>query len=511
MINIQQQLGMIGLLVVLQGTGCPCFAAPAGRWSSEAGPALRPFNAALQALAEKVSPSVVQIQTSGFASVGEGSGAPVGMVMRQHSLGSGVILDPDGFIITNAHVVQGAQRIKVELTLPVTTPLAPAPFKHVYEARLVGMDRDSDLALLKIEAHGLPPLLLETEQAIHPGALVLAIGSPEGLRNSITFGVISSVGRQANPALPMEYLQTDAPINHGSSGGPLVNMEGKVVGLNTFIMSEGGGSEGLGFAIPARAIQFVYERLRKDGRVRRLQLKAATQNITPELAAGLGLTQDWGVIIADVVPGGAAESGGLRPKDVVLAVDGRNIISLHNFSTALMLHPLEEPLQMVILRGAEKVPLVIPALPRGEGIEHLEDLVNPANRVGRLGIFAAEYGETLAPLVGPVRIPSGVLVAALSMDANAVTGDLKPGDLLHALNQSVLVQVEDLKAELGKLQPGAPGVLTVERHGQMMYLVFEMNCPRADRGPMGQQLAGPDVSNGNSRTPSQVRRGSCPG
>jgi len=125
---------------------------------------------------------------------------------------------------------------------------------------------------------------------------VLAIGSPEGLRNSITFGVISSVGRQANPALPMEYLQTDAPINHGSSGGPLVDMDGRVVGLNTFIMSEGGGSEGLGFAIPARAIKFVYDRLRKDGRVRRIQLKAATQNITPELAAGLGLTQDWGVL-----------------------------------------------------------------------------------------------------------------------------------------------------------------------------------------------------------------------
>ena len=342
-------------------------------------------------------------------------------------------------------------------------------------AKLIGVDRDTDLALLKIDAHGLPALPLGTDAPVRPGELVLAIGSPEGLRNSITFGIISSVGRQPNPDLPMEYLQTDAPINHGSSGGPLVDMDGQVVGLNTFILSEGGGSEGLGFAIPAKAVKFVYERLRKDGRVRRLELDAMAQAITPELAAGLGLAQDWGVDIADVLPGGPAESGGLLSKDVVLTVDGHPVLGLNNFITSLNLHAPEKPVQMGVLRGKEKLVLAIPALVRKQGIETLAEMVNPDNRLGRLGIFATDMGMEVAGVLPAVRIPSGVLVVALSPDPRAVTGELRVGDLIHALNDVPMVMVEDLKGALSKLQPGAPGVLTLERQGKMLFLTFEMN------------------------------------
>jgi serine protease Do len=476
MINFHQRLGLVGLLLALPWSAGVGAGAPRSPGAAESALALRAFNAALQALAARVSPSVVQIQTSGFAPVSEGTGASAGIVARQHSIGSGVILDPEGYILTNAHVVQGAQRIKVELTLPAAqTPAPPVPFKQVYDAKLVGLDRDTDVALLKIEAHGLPALPLGADLPVQPGELVLAIGSPEGLRNSITFGVISSVGREANPNQPMEYLQTDAPINHGSSGGPLVNMDGQVLGLNTFILSEGGGSEGLGFAIPAKALKFVYDRLRRDGQVRRIELQAAAQNVTPDLAAALGLTQDWGVIIADVMPGGPAEAGGLQAQDVVLTIDGHPIMSMLNFSTALNLHPLETPVSMGVLRGGKKVALTLAALPRGQGFEHMDDLVDPDNRIGRLGIFAATFNHDRAGLLPSARIPSGVLVVALSQDPNAVTGELRPGDLLHALNQAPLVVVEDLKAQLHKLQPGMPGVLTVERQGRMVLLVFEMN------------------------------------
>jgi serine protease Do len=166
----------------------------------------------------------------------------------------------------------------------------------VLEAKLVGEDKDIDLALLKVEGHDFPTLPLGPTHAVRPGEFVMAIGSPEGLQNSVTLGIVSWVWRQPDPDQPMVYVQTDAPINPGSSGGPLVDLDGCVVGLNTFILSEGGGSEGLGFAIPAAAVKFVYEELRKYGYVHRTEIGVGVQEITLTLAAGLGLAQNWGLL-----------------------------------------------------------------------------------------------------------------------------------------------------------------------------------------------------------------------
>jgi serine protease Do len=227
---------------------------------------LHQFNVSLQALAARVSPAVVQIIVTGFGPQDDKSKDGTSFVVRQRAIGSGVILDPNGYIMTNAHVVEGAQQIRVVLPSPfANSPLEIVPLgkRQVLDAKLVGEDKDIDLALLKVEGLDFPTLPLATNSSVHPGEFVMAIGSPEGLQNSVTLGIVSSVWRQPDPDQPMVYVQTDAPINHGSSGGPLVDLDGYVVGLNTFILSEGGGSQGLGFAIPAAAVKFVYEELRK--------------------------------------------------------------------------------------------------------------------------------------------------------------------------------------------------------------------------------------------------------
>ncbi len=274
---------------------------------------LRQMNSALEELAAKVSPAVVQIQTSGYGPLHDSDGdrGQTALIVRQHAVGSGVIVDANGYIMTNAHVVEGAQRIRVALPMSSTESPSniPAGRRQLFDAKVIGIHKESDLALLKIDQTNLPTLSLEAPQSIRVGQMVLAVGSPEGLQSSVTMGVISAVARQADPTKSLNYVQTDAPINPGNSGGPLVDMNGYVVGINTFILSQSGGSEGLGFAIPARVVNFVYHSLRKYGHVHHVEIGAGAQEITPTLAEGLGLPQSWGVIVDDITPG---RPGGLR-------------------------------------------------------------------------------------------------------------------------------------------------------------------------------------------------------
>src|SRR5579872_158155 len=236
---------------------------------------LRELNASVEDLTSSVSMSVVQVLVTGYGAVDErASGGDTGIVIgRQRSIGSGAIIDADGYIITNAHVVAGAKRVQVVLhrDATVTGPvrsLAPAASQTV-DAHVVGTATEIDLALLKVDVTGLRALPFADYDTIRQGELVFAFGSPEGLRNSVTMGVVSSVARQADPDSPTIYIQTDAPINPGNSGGPLVNIDGELVGLNTLILTESGGSQGLGFAIPSAIVASAYSQLRKYGHLHR--------------------------------------------------------------------------------------------------------------------------------------------------------------------------------------------------------------------------------------------------
>ena len=353
--------------------------------------------------------------------------------------------------------------------------LAPVGKQRIVEARLIGLHKETDLALLKIDQTGLPTLSLGNHRPVHQGQLVFALGSPEGLENSVTMGVVSSVARQADPSRPMVYIQTDAPINPGNSGGPLVDSDGYVIGINTFILSEAGGSEGLGFAIPARIVQFVYASLRKYGHVHRVEVKAGAQTITDSLAKGLGLAQNWGVVIDDVVPGGPAEAAGLKIGDIVVKADGRRIGTLPAFTGALYLHPLDEVLTLEVLRGTEHKTLFIAALEMKDPMDALPDLANSRdNLVSRLGILALTLDDKLRSMIGTLRQPSGVVVVARVADfMSSVTG-LQTGDVIHSVNQTSIDSLSSLRAALKQIKPHDPVVLQVERAGGLQWLAFDM-------------------------------------
>ncbi len=452
---------------------------PATTLTSEAPPILQQLNGAFEGLVAKVSPAVVQVLVTGLGPVEGSNRNDTSFVARQHGIGSGVIVDPDGYIMTNAHVVEGAQRIRVLLPLPpgdFPLDITPAGKRQIVDAKLIGIHKESDLALIKINETNLPTLTLGNARRIRQGQLVFAIGSPEGLQNSATMGVISAVARQADPTKPMVYVQTDAPINPGNSGGPLVDMDGYVVGINTFILSEGGGSEGLGFAIPARIVKFVYDSLRKYGHVHRVEIKAGAQEITVDLAEGLGLAQSWGVIIDDVIPGGPADAAGLKVQDIVLSADDRRVQTLPAFSSALYLHPTDQVLKLVVLRGKEKKTLEIPVLEKKDQMDSLADITDrETNIISRLGILGVALTAQIRSTLGvDLRIPSGVVVLARAAELISPETGLQQGDVIHFVNQKPIDTLDSLRAAVQALKPGDPVAMQIEREGGLQYVSFEM-------------------------------------
>jgi serine protease Do len=451
-------------------------AAEAKAAESAASRTLVEFNDALEALAAKVSPAVVQILVTGYAPVHEENRAQTALIVRQHAVGSGVIVDPNGYIMTNAHVVEGAQRIRVALPLPTDTGRAvPLGKRRVLEARLIGSHKDTDLALLKIDETDLPTLPVLAQLRPRVGQLVFAIGSPEGLQNSVTMGVVSAVARQADPEKAMTYIQTDAPINPGNSGGPLVDMNGDVVGINTFILSQGGGSEGLGFAIPARIVDFVYHSLRKYGHVHRVEIGAVAQEITPTIAEGLHLAQHWGVVIADVKPDGPAAAAGLQVQDIVLTADEHRVETLPQLSSALYLHRLDQVLKLEVMRGEQKKVLYVPAVEQHDPMDQLFDAADPEKSlVPRLGILAIDFTPEVSNLVSSLRIPSGVVVIGRAADLITPDTGLQTGDVIHSLNTTPVISMDAFRRAVLALKKGDPVVLQVERSDGLTYLGFEM-------------------------------------
>jgi serine protease Do len=449
-----------------------------GTRPAEPSPVLQQLNSAIELLTARISPAVVQILVTGYGTVDENSRGQTALITREQAIGSGVVVDPDGYIMTNAHVVEGAQRIHVALPMAsVDFPdqIAPVGKQRIVEARLIGLHKETDLALIKIEESGLPTLSLGSRRPVHQGELVFAMGSPEGLENSVTMGVVSSVARQADPNRPMVYIQTDAPINPGNSGGPLVDSDGYVVGINTFILSSAGGSEGLGFAIPARIVQFVYESLRKYGHVHRIEVKAGAQTITDNLAKGLGLAQSWGVVIDDVIPGGPAEAGGLQIGDIVVRADGRPIGTLPAFTAALYLHPLDESLKLEVLRGTERKTLYIAALEMKDAMDALPNLANTReNLISRLGILALTLDDRLRSMLGTLRISTGVVVVGRVANFMSAATGLEPGDVIHSVNQTAIDSLSSLRTALSQIKPHDSVVLQVERAEGLRWLPFEM-------------------------------------
>jgi serine protease Do len=439
---------------------------------------LRELNSSLEAVVSKVSPAVVQIVVTGYGPSEDHGHTDTARIVRQHAIGTGIIVDPDGYIMTNAHVVEGAQRIKVILPPPASDSpieLQPIHAGQILEATLLGTHKQSDLALLKVDATHLHTAALRSDVRVHQGELVFAIGTPEGLRSTVTMGVVSSLARQLDPDKPMVYIQTDAPLNPGNSGGPLVDIDGNVIGINTLMLSEGGGSEGLGFAIPAAIVSFDYQNLRKAGRVQRVALGLRTQNITPTLAMGLGLARSWGAVISDIAVGGAAEAAGLQLNDIILAIDGRQILGLPDVIMALYVHPPDRVLKMDVLRGETPMSFYVPVKVYHENIDDLADIPGLQKKlIRKLNIFITDLDRDVGQVVDASRSDSGVVVVAQLSGSNATDTGLEAGDIIRAIDRTVLKSSSQFQTMVRDLRPGDSVVLQVERKGKLQYLAFEM-------------------------------------
>jgi serine protease Do len=361
---------------------------------------------------------------------------------------------------------------------PPRTPAAGGsilkPRSRRLAARVVGLDRETDVAVLKIEQGGLSALEFGDSEALHQGQIVLAFGSPLGLENSASLGVVSAVARQLKSDDPMIYVQTDASINPGNSGGPLVDAAGRMVGLNTMILSQSGGNEGIGLAAPSNIVRSVYEQLRRGGRVRRGIIGVRAQTISPPLAAGLGLLFDRGVVLSDVAPAGPAASAGLRPGDVVVALDGKPMENARQLDVNLYRRSPGETVTLTVRRGSESLEVPVGVVERPEDPDRFASLVTPEqNLIPRLGVLALELDDDLRRALGPLRGREGVLVAARSGSAPGAEDDLRSGDVVYAVNGVSVKGLAELRSAVTRPAAGEPLVLHVERSGRLVYVVVE--------------------------------------
>lgn len=436
---------------------------------NRAAQALSQLSDSLRDLSTTVSLSVVQITATGYNLDNDEQHTGVTILSRQRSTGSGIIVSDDGYIMTNAHVVEDARSIRVKLNGQRSAQTA------LFEAKLIGMDSLLDLALLKIDAKSLKPLAFGNSMNVKQGEIVMAFGSPLGMENSVSMGVISAVSRQLNDDDTRIFIQTDTPINPGNSGGPLVDVGGRVVGINTFIFSQSGGSEGIGFAIPSNVARYAFTSLKRDGHVHRGQIGVNARTITPALAIAFGLEPENGVLVEDVLPEGPADKAGLRVGDVILTMNETPLHSVRDLSLELYEYVIGNMVTLQVLRDQKKIPVFVTVTENKHDPVRFADLVSPEkDTISTLGILGITIDSKIGDLL-PLRIDNGVLVAAFSGPPPYFGDQLHQADVIHAVNGHNVASIEDLRKQLDNIKRGSPTVLQVERGGNLSFLVLEIN------------------------------------
>jgi serine protease Do len=368
-----------------------------------------------------------------------------GVPRKVSSLGSGFVIDPSGLVVTNNHVIEGADEIIINFTDGTKLKVA----------KILGHDPKTDLALLKVEPKKpLKAVSFGDSTKMRVGDWVMAIGNPFGLGGSVTVGIISATKRDINAGPYDDFLQTDAAINRGNSGGPLFNMDGEVIGVNTAIISPTGGSIGIGFAVPSNSAVQVIEQLKQYGETRRGWLGVHVQNVTEEIAASLGLQEPKGALVAKVSPGSPAGAGGIEPADVIVKFDGQSIDNMRGLPRAVAATPIGKTVSVELLRKGKPVELTVTVgrLPEGEDVEDAvkseEETLPEPEHEDVLGLSIAPLTDELRERYNIGKSVEGVVITEVKPNSPAAQKDVKPGDVIVEVTQEKVKQPQDVMARL---------------------------------------------------------------
>ena len=429
-------------------------------------------------LVEKQGPAVVNISTTqaaresqaipGMPNIPQGDPfyeffkrfAPqIPQERESQSLGSGFIISADGYILTNVHVVSGANGITVRLA-----------DKREFKAKVIGLDKRTDVALIKVEATGLPKVTLGNPSALRVGEWVLAIGSPFGFDSSVTAGIVSAKGRSLPQENYVPFIQTDAAINPGNSGGPLFNMKGEVVGINSQIYSRSGGYMGLSFAIPIDVAMEVSNQLRASGKVTRGRIGVTIQEVTRELAESFGLSKAGGALISSVEKGGAADKAGIQVSDVVLKFDGKTVNSSVDLPRMVAAtRPGSKVAVQLWRRGDSKeVSLTVGEMP-DENRVAMDGGAVTGESVTRLGLVLSELS---AEQKNQMQVQGGLVVE----DARGVAArELRRGDVILAIGNIEITSLEQFNEALKQIPKGRNVALLVRRDDVASYIALKLD------------------------------------
>ncbi len=423
------------------------------------------------ALASALKPAVVNIRTRATRTAADDPGvpdedSPFGDFFRQfrglqqprvvHGLGSGFIISADGDIVTNNHVVDGATEIKVTMS-----------DGREFTGKVLGRDPKTDLALVKIDAANLPVVPLGDTTQVRVGEPVMAIGNPFGLEQTVTTGIVSATGRVIGEGPYDDFIQTDAAINPGNSGGPLIDARGRAIGINTAILSQSGGSVGVGFAIPITLAKTVVAQLASSGHVERGWLGVTIQRVTPDLAKSFGLSSPAGALVADVKSGSPAERAGLKSGDVIVEYDGAAVARSEDLPRAVAATAVGREVSVTVVRDGQRMTLH----PRVARLEGEEAAVSPAAMEGRgtLGLSVETITPAVAGELGLDR-SRGVVVREVRDDSPAARAGLRAGDVILAVDRHPVTSVADMRGVLRSHTVGAPTLLLVHRDGGNLYV-----------------------------------------
>ena len=424
----------------------------------------------LAPMIKRVTPTVVNVSTRGHVQMqqqnpfmndpffqqffgGQGGSQPV---QRQfQSLGSGVIVDADkGYILTNNHVVENADKITVTLN-----------DGRNYTAKVVGKDPETDVAVLQIKADDLTALPLGNSEALQVGDFVVAIGNPFGLKHTVTAGIVSALGRAGIEDGKFEnFIQTDASINPGNSGGALVDLNGNLVGINTAILSRGGGNIGIGFAIPINMAHDVMDQLIKYGKVERGVLGVTIQNLTPEIAKGLDIKADTGVVVTQVQPGSGADKAGVKAGDVILKVDGKAVTSNSALSSMIGTLRRGSDVQLQLARNGQILNLTATIGKAGSGEEQADENGGNASANESHGLHVADIGKD-SELYGKL---AGVIITSVDQDSDAMLAGLQEGDVIVSVNRKPVKNVAEFRAAA---KAGKGSLFLAVRRGDQLFYV----------------------------------------